>query len=74
MSVSNLLAQAQAVVTAADPKAAFAAAVARNVNVSVSAPSLAAVWQPFAAEMVAGIPPNRTDAKARASATAASAP
>ena len=74
MSVSNLLAQAQAVVTAADPKAAFAAAVARNVNVPVSAPSLAVVWQPFAAEMVAGIPPNRTDAKARASATAASAP
>lgn len=73
MSVSNWLAQAQAVVTAADPKAAFAAAAARNVNVPVTAPSLAAVWQPFAAEMVAGIPPNRADAMPRAAA-AASAP
>jgi hypothetical protein len=74
MSAGNLLAQAKAVVSAADPKTAFAVAVARNVSVPVGAPTLAAVWQPFAVEMVAGIPPNRTDANARATKAPASAP
>lgn len=74
MSVSNLMAQAHAVVTAADPKAAFAAAVARSVSLPIDAPALTAVWRPFAVEMVAGIPPNRTDASARVATAPASAP
>jgi len=56
MSVTNMLAQARAVLTAADPKAAFSAAVSRNVNLPVGDPSLAAVWKPFVQEMAAGAP------------------
>lgn len=56
MSVRNMFAEFRAVLLAADPKAAFTAAVAKNVKVPVNSPSLLAVWQPFVAEMNAGKP------------------
>jgi len=56
MSARNLFAQFRAVLTANDRKAAFNAAVARNVTTPVNAPALTAVWQPFVAEMSAGKP------------------
>jgi len=56
MSARNLFAQVRAVLTASDQKAAFNAAVARNVTTPVNAPALMAVWQPFVAEMNAGKP------------------
>lgn len=62
MSASNLLAEMRAILGAADPNAAFAAAVAKNMKMPLTSPALAAVWKPFAAEMVAGMPPRRTAA------------
>lgn len=56
MSVSNLFSELRAVLGAADPRAAFNASVSKNVNLPLNDPALAAVWQPFAAEMVAGLP------------------
>jgi len=56
LSARNLLSETRAVIGAADPKAAFSAAVSKNVKVPLSDPSLTAVWQPFAAEMLAGAP------------------
>ena len=56
LSARNLLAETRAVISASDPKAAFSAAVSKNVQVPLSDPSLTAVWQPFAAEMLAGAP------------------
>jgi hypothetical protein len=68
MRAGNLLAELRAIVAASDPNAAFAAAVAKNAKLPVNAPTLAAVWKPFAAEMVAGIPPRRADTSAQAPA------
>lgn len=56
MSVGNLFSEVRAVLGAADPRAAFNAAVSKNVNLPLNDPGLAAVWQPFAAEMAAGLP------------------
>jgi len=56
LSARNLLAETRAVITASDPRAAFSAAVSKNVKIPLSDPSLAAVWQPFIAEMLAGAP------------------
>ncbi len=56
MSVGNLLSEARSVLAASDPRAAFNAAVSKNVKLPLSDPSLAAVWQPFVAEMAAGVP------------------
>ena len=56
MSARNLFAQFRAVLTATDQKAAFNAAVARNVTTPMNSPALVAVWQPFVAEMNAGKP------------------
>ena len=71
MSVGNLMAEVQAIMAASDPNAAFATAVAKNVKLPVTAPSLMAVWKPFAAEMVAGMPPRRADAGAAVTAVPA---
>lgn len=56
LSARNLLAETRAVISASDPRAAFSAAVSKNVKVPLSDPSLTAVWQPFAAEMLGGAP------------------
>ncbi len=56
MNVRNMYAELKAVLGATDPKAAFKAAVAKNVRVPLNSPSLMAVWQPFVAEMNAGRP------------------
>ena len=56
MSVGNLISEARSVLGASDPRAAFNAAVSKNVSVPLNDPGLAAVWQPFAAEMAAGFP------------------
>jgi len=56
LSASNVLAEVSAVVTAADPIAAFHAVAAQNVKLPVNDSSLTPVWCPFAAEMVAGAP------------------
>ena len=71
MSVSNLLGEVRAIVAASDPNAAFAAVVAKNVKLPVTSPSLMAVWKPFAAEMVAGVPPRRADTSAAVTAVPA---
>jgi hypothetical protein len=56
LSASYFLAEAYAVVTAVDPKAAFQAAVAKNVNLPLSDPSLTPVWCPFVPQMASGAP------------------
>lgn len=56
LSASHVLAEAYAVVTAADPKAAFDAAVAKNAKLSLSDPSLTPVWCPFVPQMLSGAP------------------
>jgi hypothetical protein len=56
LSASNIVAEAYGVVTAADPKAAFHAAVAKKVNLPLSDPSLTPVWCPFVPQMVSGAP------------------
>ena len=66
LSARNLLAETRAVITAADPRAAFSAAVSKNVKVPLSDPSLAAVWQPFTAEMLAGAPKTPSKGSPRA--------
>jgi hypothetical protein len=66
MSVGNMFSEARAILSASDPKAAFSAAVSKNVKVPLSDPSLTVVWQPFVAEMIAGMPatPDRSAASA----------
>ena len=66
LSARNLLAETRAVISAADPKAAFSAAVSKNVKVPLSDPSLTAVWQPFTAEMLAGAPKTPSKGSPRA--------
>lgn len=56
LSASHFLAEAYAVVTAVDAKAAFQAAVAKNVNLPMSDPSLTPVWCPFVPQMASGVP------------------
>lgn len=66
MSVSNMFSEARAILSASDPKAAFSAAVSKNVKMPLSDPSLTVVWKPFVAEMIAGMPaaPDRSAASA----------
>jgi hypothetical protein len=56
LSARNILAEVYAVVIAADPRAAFHAAVAKNVKLPPSDQSLTPVWCPFWPEMVSGAP------------------
>jgi hypothetical protein len=56
LSASKLWDDIYAVMTAADPVAAFHAAVAKRVTASMNDPSLKPVWQPFLDEMLSGAP------------------
>jgi hypothetical protein len=56
LSARNVVDQAYAVMTAADPKAAFHATVANNVKLPLSDPSLTPVWCPFVPQMISGAP------------------
>ncbi len=56
LSASHVLAELYTVMTAADPRAAFHAVVAKNVRLPLSDPSLTPVWCPFASQMVSGAP------------------
>ena len=60
LSASKLFGEAYAVVTADDPKAAFNAATAKNVQLPLDHPSLTPVWCPFVAEMISHTPPPTT--------------
>lgn len=56
LSGKNLVADAQKVITAENPRAAFAEVSSRNVKLPMSDPKLSAVWCPFVGEMLSGAP------------------
>ena len=59
LALTNLAAQAQEVISSNDSMATFNAIVAKNLSLPLSDASLAAVWQPFMAQMIAGAPSTR---------------
>lgn len=56
LSGKNLYDDAQKVITAPNPRAAFNEVSARNVRLPLSDPKLTPVWCPFVGEMLAGAP------------------